>query len=74
MSSSAGDCGACCGIARIVAGLVALSGLGYAIDGLGHAISPAYAGDVAMFTFFGEVVLSLWLLIRGGRDAGALKH
>lgn len=47
--------------------LVVVSGLGYLVDGVGKALSSSYSLDVALFTFFGEVVLMFWLLIKGWR-------
>ena len=53
----------------LLGGLVALSGIGYAVDGFGRLLSRGYSADVARFTFFGEVVLMIWLLWRARRDA-----
>ena len=52
-------------IPRILGILVIVSGLGYTIDGVGKVLSPTYALSFAAFTFFGEVLLGLWLLWRG---------
>jgi hypothetical protein len=53
---------------RIVAVLLIIAGAGYLVDGLGTLLSPAYALELGMYTFAGEVVFILWLLIRGGRS------
>ena len=47
--------------------LLLLSGAGYFIDGLGTLLFPGYALGLSSFTFAGEVVFMLWLLIRGSR-------
>lgn len=47
--------------------LVAIAGLGYAIDSLGPVLSAGYTVELATFTFVGEVALLLWLLVRGRR-------
>ncbi|MGH7297002.1 MAG: hypothetical protein ACRELB_18840, partial [Polyangiaceae bacterium] len=43
------------------------SGVGYVTDGLGKTLTAHYDHDVSAFTFVGEVVLILWLLIKGWR-------
>jgi hypothetical protein len=53
--------------------LVAVAGLGYLADGLGAVLVAGYSYEVATVTFVGEVVLLVWLLVRGrtvtlGRD------
>lgn len=53
------------GIPKILSILVIVSGLGYTIDGVGKVLSPTYALSFAAFTFFGEVLLGIWLLWRG---------
>ncbi len=45
--------------------LLVIAGLGYMADGFGNILLPGYNAGIAMFTFIGEVVLMLWLLIRG---------
>jgi hypothetical protein len=45
--------------------LLIIAGLGYIVDGFGTVLIPDYSLDLAVFTFIGEVVLILWLLIRG---------
>jgi hypothetical protein len=52
---------------RIVAVLLIIAGVGYIVDSLATALSPAYTIEISMYTFVGEVVFILWLLIRGGR-------
>lgn len=45
--------------------LLALAGLGYLTDSLGSLLIPGYAFEAALFTFVGEVILLIWLLVRG---------
>jgi hypothetical protein len=45
--------------------IVAISSLGYIIDGIGKIISCQYNLSITMFTFIGEVVLLFWLLWKG---------
>jgi Domain of unknown function (DUF4386) len=45
--------------------LVAIAGLGYATDTVGAVLSQGTWTDVSSFTFLGEFLLALWLLIRG---------
>lgn len=47
--------------------LLAIAGLGYAIDSLGTVLVAEYSFDVAIVTFVGEIVLIGWLLLRGRR-------
>lgn len=52
---------------RIVAVLLVIAGVGYVVDGLGTALVPAYSLELSRFTFVGEIIFILWLLIRGGK-------
>jgi len=47
--------------------LLVIAGAGYLADALGLVLIPDYDISVAVFTFFGEVVLIFWLLLRGRR-------
>lgn len=63
-------------VPTVLAVLLGIAGLGYAVDSLGVVLSPAYPFQLALFTFVGEVVLLGWLLLRGRKldledDAGA---
>ncbi len=49
---------------RYVGILLGISGIGYLLDSLGKILSAEYAISIASFTFFGEVVLMVWLFIR----------
>ena len=44
-----------------------IAGLGYMIDSFGKLLSPNYDANIALFTFIGEVLLILWLFIKGAR-------
>ncbi len=45
--------------------LIALAGLGYLIDSLGKLLINNYTLEVSTFTFIGEGILIIWLLIWG---------
>jgi hypothetical protein len=47
--------------------LLAIAGLGYVIDSLGVMLSQDSWPTVAAYTFIGEFLLALWLVIRGRR-------
>jgi hypothetical protein len=51
-------------IPRVLAVLLAIAGLGYAADSLGATLSSGSWTAISSFTFLGEFLLSLWLLIR----------
>jgi Domain of unknown function (DUF4386) len=56
-------------IPRLLGALLAVAGLGYAIDSLGAVLSQGNWTDISSFTFIGEFLLALWLLIRARRIA-----
>jgi Domain of unknown function (DUF4386) len=47
--------------------LLVVAGLGYVVDGFGVMLFAGYGANVAAFTFVGEVVLIVWLLVSGRR-------
>jgi len=47
--------------------LLILAGLGYIADSLRALVFPGTEGNWAMFTFIGEVVFLIWLLVRARR-------
>jgi hypothetical protein len=51
-------------VPRLLGALIAISGLGYAADSLGAVLSQGSWTDISAFTFIGEFLLALWLLIR----------
>lgn len=54
-------------IARVIAVLLLIAGIGYLVDGFGTVIVAGYSLEVARVTFVGEAVLIFWLLIQGRR-------
>jgi len=54
-------------VPKFIAVLVAINGLSYAVDTFATVLSPATWTDTATFTFIGELLLALWLVIRGPR-------
>ena len=56
-------------VPRLLGALIAISGLGYAADSLGAVLSQGSWTDITSFTFIGEFLLALWLLIRARRLA-----
>ena len=47
--------------------VLVIAGLGYAFDTFAGILLPEYVPTAALFTFVGEVVLFLWLLIRNAK-------
>ena len=56
-------------VPRPLGALLAIAGLGYATDSLGATLSHGSWTPVSSFTFLGEFLLALWLLIRARRIA-----
>lgn len=54
-------------IPKILGVLLIISGSGYLINGLKPFLFPKSSIDFAMYTFYGEVIFMLWLIIRGSR-------
>jgi len=54
-------------VPKLIAVLVAIDGLSYAVDTFGTVLSSGPWTDTATFTFIGELLLGLWLVIRGRR-------
>jgi hypothetical protein len=52
-------------VPRFVAVFVAISGMGYLLTSIKPYFFPHINLDFAMYTFFGEIVFMIWLLIRG---------
>ncbi|MDX6323436.1 MAG: hypothetical protein QOF52_3294 [Propionibacteriaceae bacterium] len=51
-------------VPRVLGALLAIAGLGYATDSLGAVLSQGSWAPISSFTFLGEFLLALWLLIR----------
>lgn len=49
---------------RLLAVLIAVAGIGYLIDSFGMVLSQGPWTEVGSFTFIGEFLLALWLLVR----------
>ena len=58
-------------VPRVLGVLLAISGLGYATDSLGAVLSQGSWTDISAFTFVGEFLLALWLVIRARRIAAS---
>jgi hypothetical protein len=56
-------------VPRVLGVLLAVAGLGYAADSLGAVLSPGTWTDISAFTFVGEFLLALWLVIGSRRIA-----
>lgn len=50
---------------RILGVLLIIGCFGYLIDSFAVFLIPNYKASIALFTFWGEVLLPLWLLIKG---------
>jgi hypothetical protein len=57
-------------VPRLLGALLAIAGLGYAADSLAVVLSQGTWTDISSFTFLGEFLLALWLVIRARRIAG----
>jgi hypothetical protein len=51
----------------IIGILIIIAGLGYMANPLRPVLFPAISVDFAKYTFYGEIIFMLWLLIRGNR-------
>lgn len=51
-------------VPRILGVLLVIAGLGYLSDSLGGVLFQGYTTNVAVFTFLGELLLAVWLLLR----------
>jgi hypothetical protein len=54
-------------VPRIIGVLLVVAGAGYAVDTLSAVLALDLPVRVAMFTFLGELLLGLWLLVAGRR-------
>jgi Domain of unknown function (DUF4386) len=59
-------------IPRLLGALLAIAGLGYVADSLGTVLSQGTWTDISSFTFLGEFLLALWLVIRARRMAASV--
>jgi len=56
-------------IPRLIGVLLLIAGVGYVVDTLGAMLVPGYGLALGQYTFFGELVFPVWLLLRGGKGA-----
>ena len=54
-------------IPKILGVLLVIASLGYLVDSFGKLLLPNYGANIGLFTFFGELLLMLWLLWVGIR-------
>jgi Domain of unknown function (DUF4386) len=54
-------------VPKVLGALLAIAGLGYATDSMGAVLSLGSWTDISSFTFLGEFLLALWLVIRARR-------
>jgi len=54
-------------VPRFIGVLVLIAGAGYLVDSFGGLLSATYTFELASFTFIGEVVLMIWLLLFAAR-------
>jgi hypothetical protein len=52
-------------VPKLLGALLVIAGLGYVADAVGTVFG--HSPGIANFTFLGEFVLALWLVVRGGR-------
>jgi Domain of unknown function (DUF4386) len=52
-------------VPRVLGVLLVIAGLGYLVDSFGGVLVANYSISVAGFTFIGEVLLMVWLLLKG---------
>jgi hypothetical protein len=52
-------------VPRILGVLLVVAGLGYLVDSFSGLLAASYSVSVAAFTFIGEPLLMLWLLVKG---------
>lgn len=54
-------------VPKLLAILIAIAGAGYVIDSFGSLLSGSYTVELSTFTFIGEALLIIWLLVKGRR-------
>ncbi len=55
-------------VPKLIDVLLVVAGVGYLVDSFGYLLLPDYSAAVGTYTFIGELLLGLWLLVRGGRS------
>lgn len=56
-------------LVRIMGAFLGAAGVGYCVDAIAALAVPGLDLGVAQVTFIGEILLIVWLLVRGGRPA-----
>ncbi|AEA46667.1 DUF4386 domain-containing protein [Archaeoglobus veneficus] len=54
-------------IPRILGVLLIIAGFGYLIDSFAKFLFPNYEATIGLFTFIGELLFMLWLLLKGAK-------
>jgi hypothetical protein len=54
-------------VPRLVGALLLIAGLGYGFDSVGATLSQTSWTPISSFTFIGEFLLAVWLVVRGRR-------
>jgi len=52
-------------VPRILGVLLIVASLGYLIEGFAHFLLPNFDAPIGLFTFVGELIFALWLLVKG---------
>jgi hypothetical protein len=53
---------------KLLGVLLLIAGFGYMFDAVTSVLFPDFGLTLVLFTFFGEVLLALWLVIKGVSD------
>ena len=56
-------------VPRVLGVLLVIAGGGYLIDSIAGLLSTSYTASVSSFTFIGEALFMLWLLLKGRKVA-----
>ena len=56
-------------VPRLLGVLLVIAGGGYLIDSTAGLLSPSYPASISSFTFIGEALFMLWLLLKGRKIA-----
>jgi hypothetical protein len=56
-------------VPRLLGALLVIAGGGYLLDSIAGLLSPSYTASVSSFTFIGEALFMLWLLLKGRKIA-----
>jgi hypothetical protein len=56
-------------VPKVLGVLLVVAALGYLVDSLGTFLVPGYGLSIGQYTFLGELVFPVWLVLRGGQKA-----